>query len=202
MSGIDNPTTRFYSDNAATYAARLSEASLMRLDRFLEKLAPGAEILELGCGNGRDSAEMILRGFRAVPTDGTLEMTAEASKRLGIPVGVLRFENIDMIEAFDGVWANACLLHVPRPELGDILARIHAALRPGGVFYASFKAGEAEGHDSLGRFFNYPSKDWLETAYWAMPWALVEIEGNKGSGYDSRPTDWLHVLAVKDSPSP
>lgn len=197
MSADENATTRFYSDNAATYAATLAEASLMRLDRFLIRLQPGADVLELGCGNGRDSAEMIARGFRAAPTDGTPEMAEEASKRLGIPVGVLRFEDIDTVSAFDGVWANACLLHVPRSELGGILSKIHTALRPGGVFYASFKAGEAEGHDGLGRFFNYPSKDWLQSAYEAMPWASIEIDENKGSGYDRQPTDWLHVIAVK-----
>ena len=197
MSGADNPTDRFYSDNAETYAASLSVASLRRLDGFLSLLEPGAEILELGCGNGRDSGEMMSRGFRAVPTDGTPEMTVEAAARLGIPVGVLRFEDIDMVAAFDGVWANACLLHVPRAELGDILAGIQAALRPGGVFYASFKGGEAEGHDGLGRFFNYPSRDWLLAAYGAMPWASVEIDEDKGGGYDKRPTDWLHVTAVR-----
>ncbi len=197
MSAEKNATARFYSDNAVTYAATLSEASLMRLDGFLSKLQSGAQVLELGCGNGRDSAEMIARGFRAVPTDGTPEMTGEASKRLGIPVAVLRFEDIDMVATFDGVWANACLLHVPRAELGGILAKIHTALRPGGVFYASFKAGEAEGHDGLGRFFNYPSKDWLSAAYEAMPWASIGIDEDKGSGYDKRPTDWLHVIAVK-----
>jgi len=197
MSEKDSATARFYSDNAVTYAATLSEASLNRLDRFLAKLQPGAEVLELGCGNGRDSAEMIARGFRAVPTDGTPEMTQEASKRLGIPVGVLRFEDIDMVAAFDGVWANACLLHVPRAELGGILFKINTALRPGGVFYASFKAGEAEGHDGLGRFFNYPSKDWLRSAYEAMPWASIEIDADRGSGYDKQPTDWLHVIAAK-----
>ncbi|MBW6423377.1 class I SAM-dependent methyltransferase [Rhizobium sp. XQZ8] len=197
MSIDENATAKFYSDNAVTYADALSGASLMRLDRFLTRLQPGAEVLELGCGNGRDSAEMIARGLRAAPTDGTPEMTEEASKRLGIPVGVLRFEDIDMVAAFDGVWANACLLHVPRSDLGGILAKIHTALRPGGVFYASFKAGEAEGHDGLGRFFNYPSKDWLQAAYEAMPWGSIEIDEDKGSGYDKRPTDWLHVIAVK-----
>jgi len=197
MSIDENATAKFYSDNAVTYADALSGASLMRLDRFLTRLQPGADVLELGCGNGRDSAEMIARGFRAVPTDGTPEMTEEASKRLGIPVGVLRFEDIDMVAAFDGVWANACLLHVPRSDFGGILAKIHTALRVGGVFYASFKAGEAEGHDGLGRFFNYPSKDWLQAAYEAMPWGSIEIDEDKGSGYDKRPTDWLHVIAVK-----
>jgi SAM-dependent methyltransferase len=191
-----DPTAGFYNENAATYAAS-SAPSIRRLDIFLSKLAPGAAILELGCGSGRDSAVMIARGFDVTPTDGTPEMADVASKYLGRPVGVLRFGDIDAVSVFDGVWANACLLHAPRAELGGILGRIHAALRPGGLFYASFKAGEAEGHDGLGRYYNYPSRAWLSAAYGAFTWASVDIDEEQGSGYDRKPTDWLHVLAAK-----
>jgi len=191
-----DPTASFYSENAVTYAAR-SAPNTRRLDSFLSKLAPGAAVLELGCGSGRDSAVMIARGFDVTPTDGTLEMAEEAARHLGKPVGVLRFGEIDAVSAFDGIWANACLLHAPRAELGGILGRIHKALRPGGVSYASFKAGEAEGYDGLGRYYNYPSKAWLSAAYGAFAWTSVDIDEVHGSGYDKKPTDWLHVLAVK-----
>jgi len=191
-----DPTASFYSENAVTYAAR-SAPNTRRLDSFLSKLAPGAAVLDLGCGSGRDSAVMIARGFDVTPTDGTLEMAEEAARHLGKPVGVLRFGEIDAVSAFDGIWANACLLHAPRAELGGILGRIHKALRPGGVFYASFKAGEAEGYDGLGRYYNYPSKAWLSAAYGAFAWASVDIDEVQGSGYDKKSTDWLHVLAVK-----
>lgn len=196
MAAEKDPTGSFYSENAVTYAAN-SAPSIRRLDSFLSKLAPGAVILELGCGSGRDSGVMIARGFDVTPTDGTPEMAEEASKHLGRPVGMLRFGDIDAVSAFDGIWANACLLHAPRAELGGILGRIHEALRPGGVFYASFKAGEAEGYDGLGRYYNYPSKAWLRAAYEAFTWNSVDIDEVQGSGYDRKPTDWLHVLAVK-----
>lgn len=191
-----DPTASFYSENAVIYAAS-SAANIRRLDSFLSKLAPGAAILELGCGSGRDSAVMITRGFDVTPTDGTPEMAEQAAKHLGRSVDVLQFGEIDAVSAFDGIWANACLLHAPRVELGGILGRIHKALRPGGVFYASFKAGEAEGHDGLGRYYNYPSRAWLSAAYEAFTWASVDIDEVHGSGYDKKPTDWLHVLAVK-----
>ncbi|MCC2608239.1 class I SAM-dependent methyltransferase [Neorhizobium petrolearium] len=198
MEGMeDDPTFRFYAENAAIYAARTSASSRFRLDRFLLKLKPGAEILELGCGNGRDSALMIERGFRVTPTDGTPEMAGEAEKRLGVPVRVLRFEDIDAVDAFDGVWANACLLHVPRSDLGAILAGIHSALRSGGIFYASFKAGAAEGFDDLGRYYNYPSREWLNAVYETRHWTSIDIDETHGGAYDDRPTDWLHVTAVK-----
>jgi SAM-dependent methyltransferase len=156
-----------------------------------------AEILELGCGNGRDSGFMLERGYRVTPTDGTAELAAVASRRLGVEVPVLRFEQIDHAGAFDGIWAHACLLHVPRADLPDILARIYRALRPGGLFYASYKGGVAEGHDKFGRYYNYPSEAWLRAAYETLPWTSIKIQGGKGGGYDDQPIDWLHTTAMK-----
>ena len=189
-------TSRFHTENAAIYAAQSFEPS-KALEPFLARLKPGAEILELGCGNGRDSAAMMARGFRVTPTDGTPEMAREASSRLGIEVRVLSFAEISFVPAFDGIWANACLLHVLRADLGGVLAAIYTALRPGGVFAASFKAGEAEGCDGLGRHYNYPARAWLEWLVGTLPWATVEVEGARGSGYDKVATDWLQVTAIR-----
>ncbi len=197
MEEGEDRTARFYADNASAYAAHRSDTGTERLEHFLALLPPDADILELGCGSGRDSAWMLDRGLRVTPTDGTPEMAAEATRRLGMEVAVLRFEDINMVEAYHGIWANACLLHVPRAELSDILRKIHAALGTGGVFYASFKAGEAEGLDGLGRYYNYPSREWLLHLYQGLPWASVEMEESVGGAYDRQPTDWLYVTAVK-----
>ena len=67
-----------------------------------------------------------------------------------------------MRAAYDGVWASACLLHVPRDELAGVLARIHRALKPEGLFYASYKVGHGDGRDSFGRYYNYPPRSgWM-----------------------------------------
>jgi hypothetical protein len=96
------------------------------------------------------------------------------------------------------VWACAALLHAPRDELTDDLARIFRALRPGGRLTASFKAGGSEGRDQFGRYYNYPDADELHAHLAAAaPWARIEISENDGSGYDGRPTRWLWVEALK-----
>ena len=64
----------------------------------------------------------------------------------------MKFEELDAAGAYDAVWANACLLHVPEGGLVDILARIHRALNPGGRLYAGVKAGDGCDRDSLGRY--------------------------------------------------
>ncbi|MGO4705808.1 class I SAM-dependent methyltransferase [Microvirga sp. 2MCAF38] len=190
-------TLDFYASEAHAYATRQRLAEKAILDAFLKHVPERGSILELGCGGGQDSEAMIAAGYDVHPTDGSPELAREAERRLGRPVKVLRFEDLDETDAYDGVFAHACLLHVPRADLGAIIARIHKALKPGGVFFASFKAGEQEGLDAFGRFFNYPSKDWLRSVYEALEWQSLAINETIGGGYDGRRTDWLHVTAVK-----
>jgi cyclopropane fatty-acyl-phospholipid synthase-like methyltransferase len=193
----DPETLRFYGAEAVKYTSRGREPSRDRIETFLAHLPPNATVLELGCGGGQDSEFMLAKGFDVRPTDGTQEIAHEAEKRLGIPVATLLFGDLDAQDAYDGIWANACLLHIPRAELPDILARIHTALKAGGLFYASFKAGEAEGRDEFDRYYNYPSENWLREIYAASNWEAVSIETESGSGYDRKPTEWLHVQAEK-----
>ncbi|KAF0232248.1 MAG: hypothetical protein FD175_70 [Beijerinckiaceae bacterium] len=195
---MDNRTIAFYSDEAEAYTSRDFEVQSKRLNAFMHRLPAGGSVLELGCGAGQDSRVMLDHGFDVTPTDGTSEIAAAATKYLGQPVSVLLFDDLKEVGMFDGVWANACLLHVPRGHLAGIITRIFTALKPGGVFYASYKAGEAEGRDRFERYFNYPSTGWLhETYFAAAPWAELDIEEDEGGGYDQVPTRWLHATATK-----
>jgi SAM-dependent methyltransferase len=190
---VDEDTLQFYRSNAQAYAAR-EIAKHARLTRFLAVLPSGASILELGCGAGADSAQMLAAGFDVRPTDGSPELAAEASRRLGRPVETLLFHDLDQVEAYDGVWANACLLHVPRSELAQVLTLIWRALKRGGHFYASFKAGDEDGRDTLNRYYNYPSPEWLRDTYAiAGDWSSLSIEKGKVRGFDD---EWAEMLFV------
>jgi SAM-dependent methyltransferase len=197
---VDDDTLQFYRRNAEAYAQREITSRQMRMTRFLAQLAPGAKILELGCGAGGDCAEMLARGFDVRATDGSPELAAIAAKRLGRPVETLLFGDLDEVEAYDAVWANACLLHVPRDQLADVLALIWRALKPGGYFYASYKAGDADGRDTLNRYYNYPSPDWLRATYaQAGKWSSLAIESGEVRGFDDKQASMLFVVARKDA---
>ncbi|WP_137150709.1 class I SAM-dependent methyltransferase [Devosia sp. FKR38] len=193
----DPETLKFYADNAEAYAQHAERPSA-QLAGFLAQLPPGGAVLELGTGNGRDAAAMRTAGFAVTPSDASPELAAEAEKRLGMPVRIMAFHELADESAYDGVWACACLLHAPRHELTDALARIFAALRPGGRLMASFKAGDAEGRDQFGRYYNYLSADQLHDHLRASgPWASLDITAADGSGYDGKPTRWLWAEACK-----
>jgi len=195
---VDEATLQFYRGNAEAYAKRTFTSRQARLMAFLAQLPPGASILELGCGAGGDTAEMLARGFEVRATDGSPEMADVASKHLGRTVETLLFHELDEVEAYDGVWANACLLHVPRTELADVLARIWRALKAEGVFYASYKEGDGDGRDTLDRYYNYPSQDWLRGTYAdAGSWNALSIETGEVMGFDNQWATMLFVVARK-----
>lgn len=193
----DDRTLSFYTQQASAYASRGEHPNSKHIEAFLSLLPAGAVILELGCGDGRDSEFMIGRGFEVRPTDGTPELAQSAQLRLGIPVATLLFADLNEQGKYDGVWANACLLHVPRTDLPQILSKIRAALKKGGVFSASFKAGETAGRDQFDRYYNYPSAPALRDWYATAGWADLDITTEMGGGYDGKPTEWLHVTAIK-----
>jgi SAM-dependent methyltransferase len=196
---MDRETLDFYERRGREWAAALPHAvQSPELDSFLDLLPPGARILELGCGDGRDAERMIARGFDACPSDGSPHMARLASERLGRDVPVLRFAELDEIEAFDAVWCQATLLHLPEAELPAIIARIHRALCPGGLHWASFKGGQGGARDPHGRFFSYLPAGRVEAAYRAAaPWAEFSISTHDGFSFGHVPTPWHNILARK-----
>jgi SAM-dependent methyltransferase len=190
-----DPSLDFYDENAARYAARERRVPERQMSRFIKRLPAGARILELGCGAGGDSEALLALGFDVIPSDGSAAMATEAERRLGRPVLVLPFQQMKYEAEFDGIWANACLLHVPRAEVPDVLGRIARAMRPGGRFYASFKTGGGEGIDSLGRYYNRPSREELLDLCQSAGFADIEIETVSGGAFDGEPTTWLYLHA-------
>ena len=90
----DADTLAFYDREAGVYAAR-TRGEPVRLRAFLEQLRPRAAILELGCGGGQDAELMSAAGFEVTATDGSAGLAAEAQARLGRPVRVMRFEELE-----------------------------------------------------------------------------------------------------------
>ena len=189
-------TIAFYDREAVPYSN--SSQRSRHIDAFIAVVGTGAKVLELGCGAGLDAEALLSAGIEVTATDASSEMAAIASARIGRPVRIMRFDEISEVDVFDGVWANACLLHVPFGALESILSAVRASLRIGGVFYASFKAGEGEGRDRLGRLYNFPDRIEIERCYaCAGSWASLSIEEGVGGGYDGVQRSWFACTAIK-----
>ena len=192
----DSATLAFYDTSAEVYVAGGSGGTSRQLGDFLELLPAQARILDLGCGGGRDAERMIAEGFDVDATDGSPAIARVAASRLGRPVRTMRFDKLDEREGYDGIWASASLLHVPRVGLPDVLARILRALKPGGLHFASYKGGGVEGRDSIGRYFNYLSRDDMLDAYHRSGrWDVVRVEEYTGGGFEGQQGPWISIIA-------
>lgn len=106
---------------------------------------PPFEILDFGCGPGRDLQTLTALGHRATGLEGTPSFAAMAREHSGCEVLEQSFLALDLPEGhFDGIFANASLFHVPSQELPRVLRQLHAALKPGGVLFSSNPRGQGQ----------------------------------------------------------
>ena len=171
MSTIaDKLTIEIYAREAGAYAQRDKPQRIGDfLTPFMAGLPPGAVVLDLGCGSGWAAVEMQERGFDVHALDASPELAAIAQAKLARPVRVMSFEGLEDVAAFDGIWSSAALLHVAKADMPGLLARLARALKPGGLLLATFKAGEGEGRDKLGRFYAYYALDELRALVERVP---------------------------------
>lgn len=194
---IDRATFEFYQSQAPHFSLSSAISHSRDLDGFLDRLNKGARVLELGCGAGRDAVRIFERGFDLDATDGIPAMVAKTNERHRINARLMRFDELDACARYDGVWAHACLLHCPVAQLPDVITRIHRALKPGGYHYASYKLGDGEGRDLLGRLHNFPTSDWLIEAYETAGFERVETNIFAGKASDGTQRDWLAITVRK-----
>ena len=108
----------------------------------------------------------------------------------------MRFDEIEWQGAFDGIWANASLLHIPRADLPAIMARIARALKPGGVWYMSFKYGDHEAvvHE---RHFTYMTEPLLTESIRSLGLAPIDLWASEDVRAGRKGETWLSVIARK-----
>ena len=149
-----NKTLAYYNTNATTFYTTTVSADMTEILAIFTKALPenATDILDLGCGSGRDSLYFLNHGYQVTSIDGSQELCKKASALTDHPVLCKRFEDIDYQGQFDGIWACASILHVPMKDQTTTFQRITNALKPNGIIYASFKYGDYEG-DRSGRYF-------------------------------------------------
>lgn len=183
-------TIGFYDSDPEGYARLTLDRDVSHLrEAFASLLPDGARVLDLGCGSGRDSKAFIDMGFDVVPTDGSEGMCRVASEFLGVPVRHLLFSDLDYMEEFDGVWANASLLHAHPEGMGQVLRLILRSLRPGGVVFASFKTGKFAGVRD-GRWYTDVSPEGLGELATSSGFCVLDL----WTGADVIGTVWTYGL--------
>lgn len=190
-------TIPFYQHNAARFFADTVGVDMSSLYApFVARLPDGGRVLDAGCGSGRDSKAFAEMGFVVEAFDATPEMVALAAEHSGVAVRQMTFNELDVQSYYDGIWCCASLLHVPQAELPSVMQRLALALRPGGVWYLSFKYGAGE-RLKEGRHFTDLDEAGLASLITALPEiAIVQtwLTQDKRPDRDER---WLNALLAK-----
>jgi SAM-dependent methyltransferase len=178
-------TTRTYDHIATEFAERWWNVHLdQAIDSFASRLKPGATVLDLGCGPGRDIALLRRRGYDVIGMDLSQGMLREAQQRVGGLLAGADMRRLPLPDAsLNGVWLCAALLHLPRADALPTLQEIWRVLRDDGVLYVSVQRGEGErwAYSEGGRrFFTY--------------YRLEEMRGLAVQAGYSVPEIWLNAL--------
>lgn len=191
-------TLHWYQENAEDFIARTSEVDMSAsYERFLAHIAPGGKIMDLGCGAGSASLYFMRHGYHVVPVDGCKELCDAVTKRTGLPARNILFAQLDYQDEFDGIWACASLLHVPKTEMAHILSLVKNALKRGGSFYASYKYGTEE-RTRNGRFFSDYTMDAVKTLFSeAGGFEIMQIWLTADARPDRAGEHWVNVICRK-----
>ena len=132
----------YYNKNAKVFYDRTINVDMQdHYKKFLKYVPNQGRILDAGCGVGRDSRFFLSRGYEVLPFDGSLEMVKLTSNLIGKDALHMFFQDINFLNEFNAIWANASLLHVPYEDLKEVIKGFHKALLPSGILCASFKYG-------------------------------------------------------------
>ena len=195
--------SRVPSDNEVTLATYEQAADKFResiptepntdlIGQLAERIAPGARVLELGSGTGRDAVELERRGFVVRRTDAT-QAFIDMMRADGYAADRLDALHDDFGGPYDAVFADAVFLHFDRAQLADVLRK---AARASKVLAFSTKEGKGEEwsnrHLDLPRHFVLWQEDPLRELLTSTGWAIQDLRRVqlKGGG-------WFSVLAAR-----
>jgi SAM-dependent methyltransferase len=197
-------TVRAYDSAAHDYGAATAEMPATVQDavaRFAAMLGPGARVLEVGSGSGRDATALEGAGLSVRRTDITpafVRMLRDAGHEADVvdPAVDDLSDPASPGSPYAGVWADASLLHVDRQELPGVLSRLADATVPGGALFVGLKEGDGEdwsthGNVTAPRFFTYWREEPLRSALTAAGWQVDRVHQQQGE----RGETWLEVHA-------
>jgi SAM-dependent methyltransferase len=175
--------------------------SRLMLDRLRAShpLAPGARVLDVGCGQGAALALFRDAGLNA--TGIALGEDVAVCRRQGFDVREMDFAFLEFAdESFDLVWCRHVLEHSIFPLF--TLAELFRVLRPGGVLYLEMPAPEtASGHEANPNHYSVLGRRmWLELIRRAgfAEIGSVDIRFTAGLGPD---TYWAFIQRRPPAPA-
>ena len=188
-------TINYYDINAKEFVeGTLNVDFKATQDKFINKLPAKGYILDFGCGSGRDTKYFLARDFNVDAIDGSIELCKIASEYTNIKVRHMYFNELSIVNKYDGIWACSSILHL---SLDDLVKRMSKALKDEGIIYTSFKYGDFSGERN-GRYFTDMTEDSfaklianVENLKVEEQWITADVRPQRGN------EKWLNLILRK-----
>ena len=157
------------------------------LDDFIN-LLKGKDVLDAGCGAGRDSKYFVEKGLNVKGIDLSENMLAAASKRVdsNFSIGDVRRTNFPD-QFFDGVWCYNTFLHLDKKDLRTTIAEFKRVLKNEGILFVATKYGEGEvvkqSEKGVKHFFLY-KEDYLKNIFEEFGFEVKSVNRYKQGAED------------------
>jgi SAM-dependent methyltransferase len=199
LDEIEMITLDHYNHNAEAFWNGTKDHDVAQnYEAFLRPLAKEKklDILDLGCGPGRDVKYFQSLGHRTIGLDGSEVFCSMARRYTGCQILHQKFCSLKLsMHAFDGIFANASLFHVPSQELPRVLHDLHTALRPGGVLFLSNPRGNDEGWSGQ-RYGHYMQLDTSQEFLADAGFTVIDFY-YRPLGKPKHEQPWLVIVAIK-----
>ena len=193
-----NKTINYYDTNAKEFVeGTLNVDFKTTQDKFINKLPAKGYILDFGCGSGRDTKYFLAKDFNVDAIDGSIELCKIVSEYTNIKVNHMYFNELSIVNKYDGIWACSSILHLSLDDLVDVFKRMSKALKDEGIIYTSFKYGDFSGERN-GRYFTDMTEDSfaklianVENLKVEEQWITADVRPQRGN------EKWLNLILRK-----
>ncbi|MFA5157631.1 MAG: methyltransferase domain-containing protein [Patescibacteria group bacterium] len=145
MKDASKKTAEVYDKISRIYADTFGEPSFC-IDYFIKYLIPGGNILDVGCGPGRDANYFKQKGFEIEGVDLSEKMIELAQKNYpDIKFSVADMRRLDYpAENFDGIFFSFSLIHLPKADVPSVITKVYKILKKGGIIFTAIQEGRSE----------------------------------------------------------
>jgi len=199
---MDKQTLDYYALNANEVAKRYETSPSPLAHRFSDSFSSGGRILDIGCGSGRDLAQLKNQGFDPFGVEGTEEFVRLAQSlhpelKNRIAHGLLPDLDAPFGGEFDGVLCCAVLMHIDSSELFNAALSIKRCLKINGRLLISVPVKRSDTseleRDSNGRLFKtYPSA-YLRLIFERLGFSLMD-EWSNSDVMTRQGIEWVSLL--------
>lgn len=169
-------TIEFYNKNAKAYAETTLALDIKHvIVRFSNWAKENGDVLDLGCGAGRDLQTFKDLGFNVTGVDLSVELLQFAQKIPDVTVLHQDILTLSLEKQFDAIWCCTSLVHFTKSELISAIGRIKTHLKDDGVAFISLKEGSGPYIDSNDRFMNSFKREEVERRIQANGMEVIEF---------------------------